>query len=296
MLAVRGRRQVRKTDLVKTFFERRQPRGNKENFIFCELLRREKTREDFCNRLEQSVRRTNDQHLKGFEVESSGENFKFSDLTEYLLQRGCVVAIDEFQRIRSTNGAVEGEFQFLIDRLRRAARTRTTPRSHLIVLGSEQQRLVEIFKHPTTPMYGRVHNVLHLQPWTFAEFREMAIEQRWDRNPNRLLTLWTAYNCLPGHRGRFWEAEQLSDFSQIADNREWTRQFLEAERIYRTSPGGSFHNQMEVELRASDLALVRWLASRPSGYNIDRDLRHRSHRVSLTKSKRHCSRNNRIRM
>ncbi|MCY4152342.1 MAG: AAA family ATPase [Aestuariivita sp.] len=285
VLAIRGRRQVGKTDLIETFFERRQQEGDKQNLIYCELLRRDKTREDFFNRLEQAVRKTNRQLLEGFAVEPNGENFKFSDLAEHLLRRGCVVVLDEFQRIRSTNGAVESEFQFLIDRLRREARKKINPRSRLIVLGSEQQRLVEMFKHPTAPMYGRVRNVLHLQPWTFAEFKEMAIEQGWDQNPNRLLTLWTAYNGLPGHWGRFWEEEHLSDFSRIADDREWTSQFLEVEGIYRTSPGGGFYNQMEVELRASDLALVRWLASRPSGYNITRDLRHRAHRVHFNKIK-----------
>ncbi len=42
---------------------------------------------------------------------------------------------------------------------------------------------------------------------------------------------------------------------------------------------------MEVEPRASDLALVRWLASRPSGYTINTALRDRSYRTVFKKIK-----------
>jgi len=285
VLAIRGRRQVGKTELVETFFERRKKAGDTKDFVFCELLRRDQTREDFFNRLMQAVRRTNTRLLDGFEVAPYSENYRFSDLTAYLLRQGCIVALDEFQRIRSTNGAVESEFQFLIDRLRRETRKQSGTYSRLIVLGSEQQRLVEMFMDPTAPMYSRVYDMLHVQPWTFAEFREVVVDQGWDRDPNRLLTLWTAYNGLPGHWGRFWEKDYLSDFTQIPDDVEWTRKFLEVEEVYRTTPGGRFNSQMEVELRASDLALVRWLASRPSGYTINTALRDRSYRTVFKKIK-----------
>ncbi|MCY4151846.1 MAG: AAA family ATPase [Aestuariivita sp.] len=285
VLAIRGRRQVGKTELVQTFFDQRRFEGDSQVFLFCKLLRRDQTREDFFKRLTKVVRSTKPELIEGFEFAPDGDEFEFGDLVEHLLRQGCVVALDEFQRIRSTEGTVESEFQFIIDQLRRESDRRVKSLGRLIVLGSEQQRLAEMFKHPAAPMYGRVHDMLHLKPWRFAEFREMAVEQGWDQNPGRLLTLWTCYNGLPGHWRRFWGNDHLSDFSRILDDAEWTRKFLEMEEQFRSAPGGEFHSQMEVELRASDLALVRWLASRPSGYNIKQDLRQRAHRGPLKKIK-----------
>ena len=122
-------------------------------------------------------------------------------------------------------------------------------------------------------MFGRVNHFHHVEPWTFAEFKEMAQDQEWDQNPDRLLTLWTTYNGLPGHWERFWEEDHLSDFVQIRDSAEWTRQFLTMEEVYRTSPGGEFKDQMEVQLKSPDVELIRWLAERPEGRDISDALR-----------------------
>ena len=130
-------------------------------------------------------------------------------------------------------------------------------------------------------MYQRVDSSIHVQPWTFPEFKEMALDQGWDRNPNRLLTLWTAYNGLPGHWRRFWTNPTLSDFSRISDDVKWTRQFLAFEGTYRQTRDGAFHRQMEIELRASDHAIVRWLAEKPEGWNLATDLHAPTNRAAV---------------
>ncbi len=53
-------------------------------------------------------------------------------------------------------------------------------------------------------MFNRVDEFLHVKPWTFAEFKEMTIDQGWQHNPHCLLKLWTAFDGLPGHWERFW--------------------------------------------------------------------------------------------
>ncbi|MCY4151364.1 MAG: ATP-binding protein [Aestuariivita sp.] len=268
VLAIYGRRNVGKTDLIHTYIEQNAGSAASRHVIVCEFLRLDTTSQEAFNRLLQAVQRTAPKLVGGFQNCPSDDKIQFSKLAEHLLRQGCIVVLDEFQRIRATSGTVESEVQFLIDRLRRESRKQSTPKSRLIFMGSEQQRLVEMFKHPTAPMFNRVDEFLHVKPWTFTEFKEMVINQGWEHNPHRLLTLWAAYNGLPGHWERFWREGDLSDFSRIRDDTEWTRQFLAAEEQYRTSPGGEFNDQLEVELRPSDQRIMRWLSQKPNGWNI----------------------------
>ena len=69
----------------------------------------------------------------------------------------------------------------------------------------------------------------------------------------------------------------LSDFAHITNDSEWTHQFLMMEEVHWKNPGGGFKDQMEVQLRPSDFHIVRWLAEKPSGRNIERDIQHRDH-------------------
>ncbi|MCY4289768.1 MAG: ATP-binding protein [Aestuariivita sp.] len=270
VLAIRGRRRVGKSDLVQTFLEGLADRRR----ILCQLEDTDITHDAFFERLAAAVTTTDPRLLVGFTVGEYEHNNRFSNLTAHLLQQGCVVVLDEFQNIGNTgNRNMQSQFQHLIDRLqRRGDRDFSQPHCRLILLGSEQQRFWEMLSHPRAPMYQRVDSSIHVQPWTFPEFREMARDQGWDRNPHRLLTLWTAYNGLPGHWRRFWANPALSDFSRIPDDTAWTREFLEREEAHRQTRDGAFHRQMEIELRESDRAIVRWLAAKPEGRNMATDL------------------------
>ena len=68
--------------------------------------------------------------------------------------------------------------------------------------------------------------------------------------------------------------------TRFAEDHDWTQALLAMEETYRTSPGLGFHDQMEVQLRESDLILVRWLAERPSGRDPE-TLMNRDHLPTL---------------
>ncbi|MCY4303654.1 MAG: AAA family ATPase, partial [Aestuariivita sp.] len=271
LIAIRGRRQVGKSDLIRTFFERQTDR----RAILCKLEDTDTSHDAFFDRLAIATKKIDPHLLADFTVDEYEQNNRFSTLTEHLLQQKCVVILDEFQNIGNTgNRNMQSQFQHLIDDLRHRNRNPSAPYCRLILLGSEQQRFWEMLSHPRAPMYQRVRKSIHVQPWTFPEFKEMALDQGWNRCPNRLLTLWTAYNGLPRHWERFHEdTPRLSDFSQIPDDGEWTRQFMECEEAHRQTRDGAFHRQMEIELRESDRAIVRWLAEKPEGRNLATDLK-----------------------
>lgn len=278
-LAIWGRRQVGKTALINQFCQHYLDASDTRVFVVCSLQRTISGTHRFHENLHSAIQIADLSLLKGY-IRSDDPYNDFTGMAYHILERGHILVIDEFQRIGNDGSQyLESVFQEYIDRLGNISRPRSEGwKPRLIVMGSEQQRLVEMFKHPTAPMFGRIYHVIHVKPWSFAEFREVVEDQGWDTEPNRLLSLWTAYNGLPGHWQRFSRARHLSDFSRIPDDTDWTRRFLEIEEIYRKSPDGPFQNQMEVELRPSDLAIVRWLASQPSGYSIETDLRHRDHR------------------
>ncbi|MCY4304708.1 MAG: AAA family ATPase [Aestuariivita sp.] len=284
VLAIRGRRQVGKSDLIQTFHERQTDHRS----ILCKLEDDDRSHDVFYDRLFEATKNINPRLIAEFTVSEYEHNNRFSNLTEHLLQQGCVVVLDEFQNIGNTgNRNMQSQFQHLIDRVRRRGdRDLSQPHCRLILLGSEQQRLWEMLSHPRAPMYQRVDSSIHVQPWNFPEFKEMALDQGWDRNPDRLLTLWTAYNGLPGHWRRFWTNSALSDFSLILDDAEWTRQFLECEEAHRQTRDGAFHRQMEIELRESDRAIVRWLAEKPEGRNLTTDLKTRESRPAVNRIKK----------
>jgi len=273
-LAIYGRRYVGKTALL-THFKYNTPRlSNPQKIIFCSLGAPVGLRHRFDSDLRDAIQRTDSSLLDDY-IPHEDTHTDVAKIAHHILEKGHILIIDEFQRIRlDESGGLESNFQHLIDDLRIPGCKRPENwQPRLIVMGSEQQRLVEMFKHPMAPMFGRVNHFHHVKPWTFAEFKEMAQDQEWDQNPDRLLTLWTTYNGLPGHWERFWEEDHLSDFVQIRDNAEWTRQFLEMEEVYRTSPSGEFKDQMEVQLKSPDVELIRWLAERPEGRDISDALR-----------------------
>ncbi|MCY4287688.1 MAG: hypothetical protein OXC63_03765 [Aestuariivita sp.] len=277
-LAIRGRRKVGKTALINHYRQIHQDGADRRRLIVCPLQRPVNLTHCFHETLLMAVNSADPALLDGY-IPHDNPHTNFTAMALYILESGHILVLDEFQRIGYDGSKyLESVFQAHIDRLGDISAPRPEgwhPR--LIVMGSEQQKLWEMFTHPTAPLYQQIWDVLHLKPWNFNEFKETAKDQGWDGNPNRLLTLWTAYNGLPGHWQRFAREKQLSDFTQISDDADWTRQFLAMEDSYRKLPDGPFHSQLEVELRASDLAIIRWLASRPSGYSINTDLKDSDH-------------------
>ena len=101
-------------------------------------------------------------------------------LVRRVLTQGHILVIDEFQRIRR-DPVLPSSFQIIIDEFQHMEPPYPDhwhPR--LIVMGSEQQRLVEMFKTRSAPMLNRVKKFLGVQPCSFDECLEMASDQGWD--------------------------------------------------------------------------------------------------------------------
>ncbi|MCY4305055.1 MAG: ATP-binding protein, partial [Aestuariivita sp.] len=273
-LAIYGRRNVGKTALFQYFETTNKHRGDSRQIIKCTLNSPKGSCHRFVKDVQSAIMMTDKSLLDDY-VADEDEDYNVAKLVRHLLEKGHIVMIDEFQRIRLDGDPIlESLFQKLIDDLRIPGTVRPdiwNPR--LIVMGSEQQRLVEMFKNVSAPMFNRITDYLHIIPWTFSEFKEMALDQGWASHQNRLLTLWTAYNGLPRHWDYFHKDGDLSDFSNIPDDGAWTRQFMKREEHRRTSPGEGFQDQMEVQLRPSDCAIVRWLGEKPEGRNLATDLK-----------------------
>ena len=274
-MAIYGRRNVGKTALLGHFMRTENRAEDPRKIILCTLNATAGNYHRFVSDMREAVKDSDPALLKDY-MPRENDAQEVVGLSRHILENGHILVIDEFQRIRLDGDEfLECLFQKLIDDLRIPGVPRAdnwNPR--LIVMGSEQQRLVEMFKRPIAPMFNRIDRMRAIHPWTFSEFNDMARDQGWDQNPNRLLTLWTAYNGIPGHWERFRRNDDaISDFRCIHDDDEWTRRFLAAEDRHRKNPGGRFKDQMEVQLRSSDLILVRWLAEKPSGRHILNDLK-----------------------
>ena len=75
------------------------------------------------------------------------------------------------------------EFQRILDTLRheRADALDSGWRLRLIVMGSEQQKLMEMFEDPSQPLFDQVHRELHVKPWGMADLAEAAAGMGWDQ-------------------------------------------------------------------------------------------------------------------
>ena len=59
-------------------------------------------------------------------------------------------------------------FQNVIDRVR-SENYASGQLPRLIVMGSEQQKLMDMFLDPKAPLFERIKEQIHLRPWTFTD-------------------------------------------------------------------------------------------------------------------------------
>jgi len=269
-LIVRGRRYVGKSRFVRNFFRTRDYGAP----VVIHHLTSDMTPDMFLETLKRMVRKVDPSLLEGF-VPEMDDVTEYPQLVRHLLRRGCTVAIDEFQRVaRTWSGGgpeyLQGEFQHMIDGFWHGDDGEgefPDSRPRLIVMGSEQQKLMEMFHHPESPLSNRISEEIHVRPFDFDEIAEMARDQGWDARPDRLLTLWSAYGGMPDHWRRFRrKGGRLADFTRDVPEQEWKDGFLEIEETYRNTKYGSFEKKMEIELKPPDRRIVAWLAEKPGGH------------------------------
>ena len=272
MLAVRGRRKVGKTELANHFFAQRPADPGRP--VVMLNLEVSGDVSNYYDDLREEALRAAPRLLDGFEPRENAPAKNFSRLVEHLLEQGATVVLDEFQRITPPPGEdprlhLPGRFQSLMDRQRGLSRPPGKgERPRLIVLGSEQQKLMALFDEGQ-PLFAQRRTEILVRPWTFSELVEAVAGQGWDAHPDRLLTLWTAYGGMPSHWHRFAEeTPELADFGREMEDGAWTDAFLASEERHRQTLDGGFARQMEVQLRPADRALLAWLAEKESGREV----------------------------
>ncbi len=281
-IVLRGQRQIGKTELIRNFFATEQTDDDRPTII-CHIGLADGNPSRFHEIMERSVHETCPEILDGYIALANPVN-AFPDLVRHLLSRGCTVVLDEFQRIAEDGNWLPSMFQNVIDRVR-SENYASGQLPRLIVMGSEQQKLMDMFLDPKAPLFERIKEQIHLRPWTFTDLAEVAKDQGWDTRPDRLLTLWTAFGGLPAHWERFAENPALADFSLSMDDTAWTDAFLAVEEAFRQMPEGDFATRMEIQLRPVDRLVLAWLAERPGGYRLG-DLPEHLHQVLAAQARK----------
>ena len=272
--AVRGRRKVGKSALVRRFFTHEREADPSRPVVSLNLER--SAPPHYYGDLEARVGADMNRPdlLEEFVPWKQDPILNFARLVQHLLKRNCTVVLDEFQRIARPGPAGEEPrlpslFQEVLDEVRQWSRDHPGVAPRLIVMGSEQQKLMELFQDATQPLRQQLIDTLHVRPWDFSDIAEAAAGMGWDARPDRLLTLWTAYGGMPGHWERFAsQSPHLAAFNVAMEDGAWTDAFLAAEETHRHTPDGDFASQMEIQLRPADRALLVWLAEGEKGRDV----------------------------
>jgi len=186
--------------------------------------------------------------LDGLRYRYDWPSHRYVETLRHLLHNGVVVTIDEFQRGQD-NGIIRGGMQTMLEKMRSAAPTADILREgerwgSLVVMGSHQQRMLDIFG-PSGSLLDRSKLGVDLKPWTIRSVFAVAAEHGLLSRPGRFLTLWTAFQGMPGLWKDFVIDEEndgaaLRNFLDNPDDREWRRGFLEREIARLSDPKRRF--------------------------------------------------------
>ena len=184
----------------------------------------------------------------------------FIRIIEELLAQGAVVCLDEFQMAKPMH--LEGALKLLIDRSRSTCGPR--PPGKLIMMGSHQQRVLEMFGD-REPLFGREGHVVLLRQWPLSTVFGMAEKHGFLQYPGRMLTLWTAFGGVPGRWRNFAdqrdEPGRLADMAAWDDDDAWRKAFLGWHRqLLEDNPRERFDHRAFVELAPKAREALLWLA------------------------------------
>ena len=170
-LALRGRRGVGKTELVKETLRRH---GSDTPCLFVEMDEGPQAHPLVFLR---SIRDALAQ--KGLEAllddqpprrRHCSDELHFVETLQWLLRRDMIIVLDEFHNCRGTG--VPAKLKLMID-----DQESTSPsyplRGRLAVMGSHQQQFQDMFAE-TEPLHGRIRIKKALEPWTFRTIWDMA--------------------------------------------------------------------------------------------------------------------------
>ena len=170
---VTGRRRVGKTSLVLKALE-----GREYVYLFVER----KSEKDLCATF---VREINEKLGDVIFGEPTRFEEIFGALMKIARTRHLNVIIDEFQEFKKINAAVFTSIQKLWDLHKADAHI------NLIVMGSVNTLMVNLFRNKKAPLYGRETAFMVVEPFTTAVMKEILSEYHPKYTKEDLLALWT---------------------------------------------------------------------------------------------------------
>ena len=192
-------------------------------------------------------------------AERVGSLQEMARLIGRLVRRGYVVALDEFQYFhRKPLFDFCSMLQAEVDTL--AGETAAGTTGGLIVLGSLHAEMSALLEDRSAPLFNRTTDVLHIDHLDIGSVLEI-LEAHADRDPHRLLFLWSLFEGVPKFYRDAHEQGVLH-----ADRRDvLERLFFRSSSPLRSEADNWFLR----ELRGRYDALLHYLARHPGAGNAD---------------------------
>lgn len=174
-----GRRRIGKTELIKHAFD-------KGDFLYFFVARRSEGElcENYAHEIEEKLG-----------IPMPGTFHRISDIIKYVLllsrQRPITLVIDEFQELRRVNSGTFSAMQGDWDMLKNESKI------NLIVCGSVNRLMNQIFRDSHEPLYGRQTDFLKLSHFSTEVLKEILRDHKSDASNEDLLALYSFTGGVP---------------------------------------------------------------------------------------------------
>ena len=170
-----GRRRVGKTELVRQAFD-----DGADPYVHLVITK--KTEKVQCAKLQSAS-----EQALGFAIHGTCEHFSelFEELMKESLNRPYTLVLDEFQEFDKVDSSIFGEVAGIWDRYHNRSKI------NLVVCGSVNRLMNNIFFDDSEPLYGRNTGKLELMPFTTSVLKTILRDFKKRYTQDDLLDLWT---------------------------------------------------------------------------------------------------------
>lgn len=191
--------------------------------------------------------------------ERVGSLLEMARLIGQLVRQGCIVALDEFQYFhRKPLFDFCSMLQSEVDAL--AQQASAGPVGGLIVLGSLHAEMSALLEDRAAPLFNRTTDVLQIDHLDIASVLEI-LDAHADRDPQRLLFLWSLFEGVP----KFYRDAHEQGVLGAERRTVLERLFFRSSSPLRSEADNWFLR----ELRGRYDALLHYLARHPGANNAD---------------------------